>query len=249
MDPRHRTKAFTGAGIWFGIPLTTIALTIFCVRLKFQWAANMREETSLMLVGIAFLIQYFSFFWTCHHLAKARGYSTALMIFGIFPPGQLVILVLLLWVLPDKCPTSSQHRKPKQYRDESHIARIVRYRRNALAGNLFGLFGIFFALALFFLPVHLSDDPSVKTVAAIFIFLAGYAGVITGCWWWAKAKCWIDAVVFIGLVPLAVLCIRWVRLIYVAVPLLLPVSMVMAPLILIVVIASLPDRSGMQKKR
>ena len=58
-----------------------------------------------------------------------------------------------------------------------------------------------------------------------------------------------EAVIFIGLMPLAVLVIPYVRLIYRFVPLLLPAMMVLMPILLIGVVASLPDKSGLPKRR
>ena len=48
---------------------------------------------------------------------------------------------------------------------------------------------------------------------------------------------------------MVVLFIPWVRLIYVEMPGLLPAAMVMMPLILLVVMFVLPDKSGTQKRK
>ena len=82
----------------------------------------------------------------------------------------------------------------------------------------------------------------------MFIFLLGYIGVITGCWWWLKAKSWNDAIIFIGLMPLGILFVPFVRLILVRIPALLPMGMVFMPFVLIVVILALPDRSGASRR-
>ena len=249
MDSRHKNKAITGTVVWFAAIPLVLAAHVLCKKFISD-TANKPDETFSLFFLLLVLVQYLAFFWGGNHLAKAKGYSNALLLFGIFWPAQFAILIVLLFALQDKCRhSSSQMRKRRHSHDESHLGRIVRYRRNALVGIVFGLFGIVLALSLVFFPVPFSQDPSIGKIVAIFVFLAGYAGVIRGCWWWVKAKGWIDAIVFIGLAPLAVLFIRWVRLIYVAVPLLLPVSMVMMPLILIVVVAGLPDKSGMPRHR
>jgi hypothetical protein len=86
-------------------------------------------------------------------------------------------------------------------------------------------------------------------VLGVFIFLGGYGSVIIGCSYWLKAKQWPEAIVFIGLLPLAIPFIPFVRLILLAAPRIIPVAMVMMPLILIVVVCLLPDKSGVSKRR
>jgi hypothetical protein len=84
---------------------------------------------------------------------------------------------------------------------------------------------------------------------AVLVFVPSYAAVIYGSLCWVRAKCWSDGVILIGLLPLVVLGIRYVRLIYLAVPLLLPAGMVVMPIILVGVIAVLPDKSGLPKRK
>jgi hypothetical protein len=45
----------------------------------------------------------------------------------------------------------------------------------------------------------------------MFAFLAGYSGVIAGCSYWLKAKQCNEAIVVIGLMPLALLFIPFQR--------------------------------------
>jgi len=73
--------------------------------------------------------------------------------------------------------------------------------------------------------------------------------MIYGGRWWVRAKNWPDPVILIGLLPLVVLFIPYVRLIYRFVPLILPAGMVIMPIILLGVIAVLPDKSGLSKRR
>ncbi len=251
MDIRHKKKAISGVALWFA------AIPLF---LALGWLVSlvMGPKTPLdppgnsgAFVGLAFFVfQYAVFFWGGSHLAKAKGYSNALVIFGLFWPAQPVIFAVLFFGLPDKYSRpGGSSGKSNRDRNESPIARAVRYRRNALIANLLGLMGILLALALIFLPIHLFPTRDDDRVAAIWIFIPAYAAVINGCWWWVKAKSWHEAVIFIGLMPLAVLVIPYVRLIYRFVPLLLPAMMVLMPILLIGVVASLPDKSGLPKRR
>ena len=91
--------------------------------------------------------------------------------------------------------------------------------------------------------------PKDEITLAIFIFIGSYCAVIAGCYWWVKAKAWNDAVVFIGLMPLTIFLIPYVRLLVFAVPQVMMAAMVMMPLILVVVVAVLPDKSGLSRRR
>jgi hypothetical protein len=113
----------------------------------------------------------------------------------------------------------------------------------------FGLPAIILGAFLAVFRLGLFSDHANEVVLGIFVFLAGYGGIISGCGFWLKAKEWNEGIVFIGLMPLAICFIPFVRLIFVAVPVLLPVTMFMMPLILIVVILTLPDRSGISNRK
>ena len=124
------------------------------------------------------------------------------------------------------------------------------HRRNALLGIYFGLVGIILGVLLVIFRIGIFEDHSNEAVLGIFVFLAGYSGVIAGCAFWLKAKQWNDAIIFIGLVPLAIPLIPFVRLILLAAPAILPIARIMMPLILSVVVFALPDRSaGGRRKR
>jgi len=210
-----------------------------------------RGATLGAVAVLALVVQYVSFFWGCHHLAKGKGQSSGMILVGALGPLIQFILLLVIHSLPDHhephlLPGSSPRAKRSR---ESSVARIVRFRRNAFLGNLIGLIGILIALSLVFFPTGLAVDPGNETALAVFIFAVGYCGVLTGCWWWAKAKAWTEGIVGIGLLPLVILFIPWVRLIYVEMPGLLPAAMVMMPLILLVIMFVLPDKSGIQKRK
>ena len=138
---------------------------------------------------------------------------------------------------------SVHHRKHHRAR-KSHLERIIIYRRNALLGIYFGLPGMFLGALFVIFRWGIFLDHANEAVLGMFVFLAGYAGIITGCAYWLKAKQWNEALVIIGLMPLAILFVPFVRLLLFADPMVLPVGMFMMSLILIVVVFALPDRSG-----
>lgn len=249
MDQRHKTKAIVGVILWAtAFPLAFLVLAIGSFLIHERWS-DFHISPGFYLVAFA-LVQYIAFFWGVGHLAKAKGYSKDMLLVGIFWPAQIIILALLLFALPDKCQTSGRpKRNPQAHRNESQIDRIVRFRRNAVLANVLGVLGVFFALSLKLMPQGLFASHDNAGVAAILFFVPSYAAIINGCWWWVRAKNWHEAVVFIGLAPLAVLLIPYVRLIYVVVPLLLPATMVLMPIILIGIVAVLPDKSGIPKRK
>jgi len=149
-----------------------------------------------------------------------------------------------LWRILRGNSSTGINRGRHRHSHKSHLERIMIYRRNALLGIYFGLPGIFLgALFVIFLWVIFRDHTN-EVVLGMFVFLGGYAGIIVGCAYWLKAKEWNEALVIIGLLPLGILFIPFVRLLLFAEPLLLPVGMFMMALILIVVVFALPDKSG-----
>lgn len=243
MDSRQRKKALIGLAAWFVAPILAAMFVAFCLIAIIGPAGGTPGGASLV---VYLLVQGLVFFWNCSDLAKAKGYSTTISVLGVLGPLAQVIIYAILWFgLPDKLSRSSmQPRRKSRHHGESPIARNVRYRRNALVANALGVAGILLALFLFFVPTGLFVSHDNDRLIALIIFVPGYASTIYGCWWWVRSKSWHEAVVFIGLMPLGVLGIRYVRLIYVAVPLLLPASMALMPIILIGVVAVLPDKSG-----
>ncbi|HTB83016.1 MAG TPA: hypothetical protein VK742_05120 [Candidatus Sulfotelmatobacter sp.] len=248
MDRRHKKKAMVGLTLWLtAVPLAIVPFLVISLIFHALWPHAQAPIVIYILMVLG--LMYFAFFWGGGHLARAKGYSTAILITGIFLPAQIVIFALLLFALPDKCSThQSPKRKHRPAEDDSPIARIVRCRRNAMIYNVLGLAGILLALLLIFVRTGFFDRMDNSRAAAIWIFVPSYSAVIYGCWWWVRAKNWHEAVVFIGLMPLAVLLIPYVRLIYRLVPLLLPSSMFLMPIILLGVVAVLPDKSGILKR-
>jgi apolipoprotein N-acyltransferase len=104
MDRRYKKRARIGVAAWVLSPLAVLLL-VFLFWLIFE---PERVNGALMggIMVVTFLVAfYFTFFWGGSQLAKAKGYSNAILVPGILgPPVQLVILALLLFALPDKCP-------------------------------------------------------------------------------------------------------------------------------------------------
>jgi len=145
-------------------------------------------------------------------------------------------------------PSATPSRRRHRHSHKSHLERIIMYRRNALLGIYFGLPGLFLGVLFAIFRWGIFRDHANEVVLGMFVFLGGYAGIIVGCAYWLKAKQLNEALVIIGLLPLAIECgvlfIPFVRLFLFADPLLLFVGMFMMSLILIVVVFTLPDKSG-----
>ena len=171
---------------------------------------------------------------------------------GVSVVGIVAIALLSYWLYASvKTPKlrRSERRRSHERRFGSNLERIMYYRRNALLAVYFGVGGILFSLLLMIFRLGIFSDHDNEMVLGIFVFLCGYSGVIAGCRWWLRAKAWNEAVAFIALMPLGILLIPFVRLVFVAVPLLLPAAMVMMPLILVVVVFVLPDKSEAAKRK
>ena len=169
--------------------------------------------------------------------------------------GIVVLISLGVWLCRILQPNKDGRRKTGRkrrshgYGHASNLERIMRYRRNALVGVYFGVAGILGGVFLVVFRVGIFADHSNELVLGIVVFCCGYCGVLAGCTSWLKAKAWSEAIVVIALMPLGVLLIPFVRLVFVASPLLLPATMVMMPLILVVVVWALPDQSGISRRR
>ena len=248
MNLRHRNKAILGLALWFCAFIGCIGLFVF--KGSKSWETDfLSGKTTVAMFWGTVVAQYVFFFWGGGHLARAKGYPNTILFFG-FAPCLHPLLVTMLLVLPDKEIQSMQRsgKSRSRHSHESEIARVVRFRRNALLGNSFGLFGIALGVMSVLFPVGIFEDTENETLLGILIFACGYSGVISGCWWWTKAKSQPDAIVFIGLIPLAILFIPYVRLLFLAAPGLLPTAMVMMPLVLFVIVLVLPDKSGITQR-
>ena len=250
MITRHKNKAIVGVTVWFAaIPL---ALVFHSIGKKFFPPVD-RHDPFLGALLLSYLaVQYLAFFWGGTHLAKAKGHSPGMLAFGIFWPAQIMVLFALLFALPDKHATASSRSK-KHRPDESHTARIIRCRRNALVANGLGVAGVLLALALTYVRIGFFAHPDSAKIIAIFVFVAGYATIVYGCWWWLQAKKWDDAILLIGLSPLIPLLIRGflfrgARELYI-IGGFLPLMMAVMSAVMLGVVAVLPDKSGLPRRK
>lgn len=88
MDSRHKKTAVTGLSI--GLPLFLVGMGV----------AFLNRGSALAILGVVMILVALPFYlWGCAELAKAKGYSTAIVLTFIL--GGLFPFVVLL-VLPDK---------------------------------------------------------------------------------------------------------------------------------------------------
>ncbi len=169
---------------------------------------------------------------------------------GAAAGGIISECVLMVWLLRQMQPgahasrPSSGRSGGRRRRHGSPLERAASNRKNAILGIYFGVAAILVGVLLVIFRMGIFRDHANESVLGIFVFLLGYVGAITGCSYWLKAKGQSEGIVFIALMPLAILAIPFVRLIFLAAPGLLALGMVMMPIILIVVVAVLPDRTG-----
>ena len=178
--------------------------------------------------------------------AHTRMVIAAVGVIAMIATATWLVKVLLEETgLKRRSSRSLKHR----HRNASPIERATRYKRNALLGLYFGVPGILLSILLTLFHIGIFTDHANEMVLAIFVFLGSYCAVVSGCYWWVKAKAWPEAVVFIAFMPLTVFLVPFVRLIVLANPQLLIAAMVMMPFILTVVVAVLPDKSGTSRRR
>jgi len=219
--------------------IAIIALLLY-VCLIFGLCHEIFREISLHhQYGVDWTVQYEQ---TYGPLSRAHQ-NMGIALFGI--TGLTIAWILLVRGLKNAGRGTPRKRK----RDESRIERHVRYKRNALLGVYFGVPGILLSVLLTIFRWGIFAEHSNEVVLAIFVFLGAYCAVMSGCYWWAKAKGWNEAVVSIGFGPLFIFFIPFVRVLVFKVPGLLVAAMVMAPFILVVVMAVLPDKSGHSRRR
>jgi hypothetical protein len=243
MLSRHRTRGIVGVAGWFVLLAAFVTVLIPTMRIK---VSEERSNFFPLVATAVFLAQFIWFFWAGCHLARAKGYSEAVTLLGLLCfVGQFLTFIALL-LLPDKHARLSVPKRARKRKDRygSALDRIMRYRRNTLLGIVLGLCGITLGISLVLFPDGISSDPSNENLPGMLVFLGGYCGLISGCWWWLKAKQCNEEVVLVGLAPVLILFIPYVRLVFVTVPSLLPLSMAIMPLILLVVVMALPDHLG-----
>ncbi len=119
--------------------------------------------------------------------------------------------------------------------------------------NGLGVAGVLVALALTYVRLGFFAHAENARIIAIFVFIAGYATIVCGCWWWLQAKKWDDAILLIGLSPLLPLLLhgflfRAARDIYI-IGGFLPMMMAVMSAVMLGVVAVLPDKSGLPRRK
>jgi hypothetical protein len=192
--------------------------------------------------------------WKIEYEQTFGPLSTAHVRTAIAAVGVIAMIITAIWLIKvlleqtgikSRSGRSARHR----HRHDSPIERATRYKRNALPGLYFGVPGILLSILLTLFHVGVFADHENEQVLAIFVFLGSYCALISGCYWWVKAKAWHDAVVFIAFMPLTVFLVPFVRLFVLANPQLLIATMIMMSFVLIAVVAVLPDKSGTNRRR
>lgn len=248
MITRYRNRAVTR----MGIGLLMFGLVALLPTLKKSGVPEFIVVLGGLLLVTAGIILYFQ---GCVTLAEAKGHSGGVVAGAIFasiallPLAIVLVPLVLLFALEDRNSPSRGRRKRRHREYGSRLEQLIHFRRNALLGIYFGLAGIAFGIFLVIFRAGLFSDHANEVVLGMFVFLGGYSAVIAGCWWWLKAKSLNEALISIGLMPLILLFIRYVRLLLLAEPTIIAVGMVMMPLILIVVVLVLPDRSGLSSRK
>jgi hypothetical protein len=156
----------------------------------------------------------------------------------------LIVLVLHLCKKPYESRSRDKHRRQMQ---GSSIERIMRWHRYALLGICLGLVCIIAGTLLVVFRWNIFADHAKEVVLGIVLFLAGYSGVVGGCWFWLKAKAWMETVAFIAFLPLAVFFVPYVRLMFTATPAAVMLATATLPLVLVAVVLALPDKSGVNR--
>ena len=246
MRIRSHNKILLGAGAW--LALNVAIVTLLAGRgLGQRWALELSSQAVLALIVLALAIQFVCFCWGGIHLARSRECPELLLLIGLLGPPAQLVLWIVLFALPSKSSStypgldSPEIRERMPHRASERL--MVSPRVKALIWILPGLLGIGGAIFLVLFGAGFFQQADNQIIAAMLVFFAGYVALLRGCWWLVKAKGWDDAVVFIGVMPLALFFIPFKRLVLSLVAPLLPAAMVMAPLILLVVVLVLPDKT------
>jgi hypothetical protein len=196
--------------------------------------------------------------WQAHYEQDVGSLSKAHERLGAAGLGIFALPALSIWayrVLTAKqYRTRGQRRRDRHERHISNTERTMRARSKAVLWNYLGLLGIVIGALLVLFRWGIFAEHANESVVGIFVFCAGYCSILCGCWWWLQAKNWSEALIIIGLWPAPIMCIPFVRIVFVhllaaASPILLLLLMALTPATLVVVIAVLPDKSGVSRKQ
>ena len=168
-----------------------------------------------------------------------------------------VLLVKMVKHLADADPRRRARQnpgrrvRPNPHARESREQRVRRLRRNAMLWCGLGVGGIIAgaSMVVFYPPTHAESD---SWVMSLTLFLVGYSGIISGCGYWLKAKGGNENLTVIGLAPLLVLLVPFVRIFALRAIVQYPMSalavMLFFSVLLLAVVATLPDRSGVSQR-
>ncbi len=150
-------------------------------------------------------------------------------------------------------PSRGRGKKKVRQRHMSQTERVMQARSKALLWNYLGALGFVVGILLVLFRWHIFADHANESILGMILCTAGYCSIMSGCWWWLRAKDWSEALIVIGLWPLPIAFIPFVRIIFAHILLTSPVLMllllVLTPAVLVVVIATLPDKSGVNRKQ
>ena len=173
---------------------------------------------------------------------------------GVMSCAAVTVPLLTVWLYKSvRNPNGASRKKKPGERRMGNTERVMRARSKALFWNYLGLLGIAIAALLILFRWGIFADHANEIILGMFVFVGGYCGIMNGCWWWLKAKAWTEALTIIGLWPLPILFIPYVRIVFIrlvasASPVLQILMMLLTPAILFVVVATLPDKSGVSSK-
>lgn len=182
---------------------------------------------------------------------SAEKFRTGTVAAGV---GVIAMPSLGFWIytLLRNNPRRSGKKKPRE-RHMSNTERVMQARSKALFWNYLGALGFVIGILLVLFRWGIFHDRQNEIILAMFAFAVGYCSIMGGCWWWLRAKVWSEALILIGVWPLPIAFIPFVRIIFVHIlltsPILLLMLLVLTPAILVVVIATLPDKSGVNRKQ
>lgn len=229
----------------FLLPLTVIAFLAIVAGCISSVVHEYSRETS-------FQHQYGNN-WKIEYEQTFGPLSTAHMRMAIAAVGVVAMIVAAAWLIKvvlEQTRVKRRSSRSSRRRDrQSSVEQVTRYKRNALLGLYFGVPGILLSILITVFHLGIFADHANEMVLAIFVFLGSYGAVISGCYWWVKAKAWSDLVITIAFMPLTLLLVPFIRLIVLANPQLLLTAMLMMSFILIVVVAALPDKSKTSRRR
>lgn len=222
-----------------------VALVMIVRALK---GGDAKVSTALSMLGIIALIGVY--LRGCYLIVKAKGQNSAALAIAVpfMCFGGIAPLIVAI-ALKDNYPRQGSSRRARfgdSEEGQRHVSRLerrVRYKRNALLSLYFGWPIMFVGAALGYYRWGIFEDHSKELGLGMLVLLAGYGVVMAGCGWWLKAKRWDQALLIVGLLPLLGLLIPFVRVALFRIPELLWGGVLFMPIVLMVVILTLPDRS------